>query len=356
MRFSIIIPVYNAQKYIKESVSSVLNQTFQDYEIILVNDGSVDQSADICDTYAQRHPDRIRVIHQKNQGQLLTRCNGIQAANGEYCVFLDADDALDPNGLQWIEDAVLQYNNPDMVIYSFLYDRMDGKTEKAKPLFLHDTLFSGEEQKKELYRAFVAGTLLNNVWTKAVKKTVFDGNYPDYRKYAHIRCSEDRLHAMGMVTNADRVVYMNKPVYIYKIIPNSVSRSFTIDTISRFNIKELYEIEMDYFKCWDINTPEIIDRINANWMIQTWYIFDQYYNKVHHKHEKEELIKYNWCEFLPIEVLDGYEKNSVLNHQQKLCWRWIIEKKYGLLRWYMRKKKLYLTVRNCKRRIINKRK
>lgn len=89
--FSVIVPVYNVRDYLEECVSSVCRQSFQDYELILVNDGSTDGSAELCDLLSQGHS-RIHVIHQKNQGLSMARNNGLQVAKGKYILFLDSDD------------------------------------------------------------------------------------------------------------------------------------------------------------------------------------------------------------------------------------------------------------------------
>ena len=98
MKLSIVIPVYNTAKYLPECVDSVLNQTFRDYEIILIDDGSTDGSAAICDAYAEEH-DHIHVIHQANAGASAARNAGIEAAKGEYIHFIDSDDLLPENNI-----------------------------------------------------------------------------------------------------------------------------------------------------------------------------------------------------------------------------------------------------------------
>ena len=96
---SVIIPVYNVEKYLRECVDSVLHQTYQNFEIILVDDGSTDGSSDICDAYAAGDH-RAKVIHQKNAGLSVARNNGLHAANGEYVYFLDSDDWIEPDSLE----------------------------------------------------------------------------------------------------------------------------------------------------------------------------------------------------------------------------------------------------------------
>lgn len=347
MKFSIIVPVYNAEKYIRQSIQSVLNQTYQDYEIVLVDDGSLDGSGKICDELARLYPDKVQVLHQKNQGQLLTRGNGIEASRGEYCLFLDADDALRPEGLQLLENTIGKYQKPDMIIYSFFYDREEGKKERAVPLFTENRIFEGEEEKRELYEKFFSTTLLNNVWTKAVKRSVFEGEYPDYQKYSHLRCSEDRLHSMGMISNADTVVYMNEAIYEYKII----TKTFTIDAIDRFNVKVLYEEEKKYLEKWDLQ-PEIwLEKMNASWILQTWYVLDKFYNNAVGPRQKKLVLEYNWKQFVPEEILSNYKDNPYLTEQQKLCWKWVEEEEHKFLKRYFWKKAFISKLRKLKRNI-----
>lgn len=351
MKFSVIVPIYNAENYIKDCVQSVLNQTCKDFEIILINDGSVDRSGEICDEYARRYAEKIRVFHQQNQRQLLTRHNGIKAARGDYCIFLDADDSIVKEGLAILEKAIEKHNEPDMVIYSFYYDRMNGKVEKAKSLFEFETVFEGEG-KKRLYQTFFTGTGLNNVWTKAVKRIVFDGEFPDYERYKTLCCSEDRLHSMGMVDHAKSVLYIDEPLYIYKLIPNSISRTFSVETLERFNVKVLYEEEISYIRKWNLEDPEYQQRLDASYIAQAWYVCDLYYDKARSKEAKSKILRYDWQKFIPEKVLAHYDVNPYLTKQQKQCWKWILDKEYKKLKKYLWKKKLYSKWKRMKKQIV----
>ena len=99
--FSIITPVYNCEKYIRECIESVINQTYAFWEMILIDDGSTDGSGKICDDFSS--DSRIKVIHQENAGAFISRINGITAANGVYEIGLDADDYLDKNCLETLK-------------------------------------------------------------------------------------------------------------------------------------------------------------------------------------------------------------------------------------------------------------
>ena len=118
MYFSILIPVYNVEVYLEECVNSVLHQTCQDFEIVLVDDGSVDSSPKICDRFSELYPDKVKVIHKKNEGVVIARNEAIRQASGEVVVFLDSDDCLRKDALMTLYDA-FEKHNCDMVIYNY---------------------------------------------------------------------------------------------------------------------------------------------------------------------------------------------------------------------------------------------
>lgn len=118
MLVSIIIPVYNAQNYIKQCIESLINQTYQDIEIILVNDGSNDRSLDICEEYKSKDI-RIKLINKQNEGVSRTRNKGIEIATGEYITFLDADDSINFNYIEELvknieDDCLVRFNNKNI--------------------------------------------------------------------------------------------------------------------------------------------------------------------------------------------------------------------------------------------------
>lgn len=115
MFFSIIVPVYDVEKYLRECVDSILKQNFCDFELILVNDGSKDGSPQICDEYA-KNDTRVTVLHQNNLGQSAARNNGVKISKGKYIIFLDSDDFIEKdNFLQDIYDKAKM--GVDIVIY-----------------------------------------------------------------------------------------------------------------------------------------------------------------------------------------------------------------------------------------------
>ena len=124
-RFSLIVPVYRVEAYLPKCIESVLAQTCQDYELLLIDDGSPDGCGKLCDDYAAKYPDKLRAIHQPNGGAGAARNRGIQLASGEYLLFVDGDDSLSPDFLAALS-AVIQKTPADLILFGAQVER-DGK-------------------------------------------------------------------------------------------------------------------------------------------------------------------------------------------------------------------------------------
>ena len=132
VKFSIIVPIYNAEKYLKECVDSVLLQTFNNYEIVLVNDGSTDNSYEICVEYEKNFKEKIHIYTKKNEGLSATRNFGLSVCSGDYIIFLDSDDFIEPNSLEVFNDIICKKNVEVIAGYASHYTEMGGK-ENSRP-------------------------------------------------------------------------------------------------------------------------------------------------------------------------------------------------------------------------------
>lgn len=137
-QFSIIIPVYRVEEYLEKCVDSILAQTCQDFELLLIDDGSPDGSGAICDRYAASHPNQVRALHQPNGGAGAARNRGIELAQGDYLLFVDGDDWLAPNLLEDLS-ASIAATPADLYLFGALVER-DGKvtascTRSFRPIF-----------------------------------------------------------------------------------------------------------------------------------------------------------------------------------------------------------------------------
>lgn len=152
VKFSVVIPIFNAAAYLHECVDSVLRQTYDDYEIILVNDGSVDDSFEICKEYAAANP-RIRAYTKKNEGLSATRNYGLAECRGDYIVFLDSDDYIERESLQKF-NTVIEKTDADIVAAYAYHVGADGRQRKSRPFLSNaETPMSGTEFfEKSLYQ------------------------------------------------------------------------------------------------------------------------------------------------------------------------------------------------------------
>lgn len=215
MKFSVLVPVYNVEKYIAECLDSLLVQTFKDYEIILVDDGSTDCSGKICDAYKAQYPDHFTVIHNENRGVMLSRRCAIQHAKGEIFVFVDSDDYVDAHLLERI-NAVFESGSPDMVIYGF-YRFQDGNNEDEKVIHLPYENFytiSTKEDTLAFRKKFVIDHICTNMWQKAVKRSIVDIEQ-DYSQWKTSKC-EDVIESLPLIECAERIIFLDEPLYHYR--------------------------------------------------------------------------------------------------------------------------------------------
>lgn len=251
MLFSVCIPVYNTSKYLDECLASVLCQTEQDYEIVLVDDGSTDGSGEICDRYAARYP-HIRVIHKENEGLMMTRRRAFREARGDYFLCLDSDD-------YWLSDRVLelvremiQKNCCDLLLFNYIAGKEDPSKNQNIVLFDHPDgyIFEGDA-KKELYRKLLIGRDLNAIWAKVPAKTVVDVDV-DYTIWKKDICrGEDMFQTYPMLTKAKRIGYIKEPLIHYRWTPSSISNNPKLKFYKAF--RTIYRREEEYLPKWDMD-------------------------------------------------------------------------------------------------------
>ena len=248
MRFSILVPVYNVERYIRECLDSLVNQGEYDYEIVLIDDGSTDSSGRICDEYHMKFPNLIRVVHQENQGLLMARRSAIRIAKGEYFIFIDSDDYVE-NTMLLLLDRIIAEHHPDMIVYHA--DRYNGE----KYSFFRNTLYATSrliqsDEKADYYKATLMHSISNGMCGKAVAKEIVDIAH-DYSEFKHVSVGEDLLQSLPLISNAKTIYFLNDILYHYRINPNSVGRVFDF---GRYESMRSVEIALNaYSEKWNIN-------------------------------------------------------------------------------------------------------
>ena len=212
MKFSIIVPIYNVAEYLDECIQSILSQTCTEFEILLINDGSTDQSGAICDRYVQAEGARIRVFHQTNQGQMKARRYGVQHASGDVCLFVDADDCLRPDALQLLRDK-MSADGCDMLLFNASEYADFHKPYYAMP-FRDGQRFTGAE-KKTVYELLITTRKLNSLVTKAVRTDLLRTAADAYSDFSGTS-GEDLLQSLLLVDRAETIAYTDLILYYYR--------------------------------------------------------------------------------------------------------------------------------------------
>lgn len=244
MRFSIIIPVYNCEEYLSEAIESALQQEYDDFEVILVDDGSKDGSSSICDRYKNLHPNRISVVHQDNSGPLVARRAGYHLANGEVILSLDGDDALRHDALQRINEILAKYE-ADIILFG-MSRKSDFSTMDSGKLFEADRYIYGND-KTALIHKVCSSSDLNSMCSKAFKRELFDYDV-DYQQYGYFYYAEDLLQSLPLIEKARTAYYLNEPLYYYRVNYGSSTKRF--NTLQLEQRLVVWNIQTQYAQKW----------------------------------------------------------------------------------------------------------
>lgn len=234
MLISIIVPVYNSEQYLSRCLQSIINQSYKDIEIILVNDGSTDNSEKICNEYTLVDS-RIKVISQENKGPAAARNTGVRQAKGKFVFFLDADDYIDSNAL---ETMVTTYNKyqPDLVMANFNKLENNGKIIEQKVAFRPDDP-PFEQPIKELLKKDIpdyvrhflrhpSNHLISYCWARLYKLSIIRDNNISAKE--DMRLFEDFVFNLEYLKHTNKIVFINEPLYTYVMHNTHISASMKI--------------------------------------------------------------------------------------------------------------------------------
>lgn len=217
---SVIIPVYNVEKYLAECIDSVLKQTYGNYEIILVDDGSIDDSGKICDEYA-KNDKRIAVIHQENMGQATARNNGLYRAIGKYIYFLDSDDYIEPDTLKKLVKKA-EIEEADIVFFDAVSFNDDTGKKSERQSYMKKMTYeacSGKEMFSKLQK--------NKEFNNAVPLTFLRHTFLINNNLEYIPgiTMEDILFSFQVMNKAERAVHLREVLYHRRYRAGSVTKS-----------------------------------------------------------------------------------------------------------------------------------
>lgn len=275
---SIIIPVYNVEKYLDQCLESVLNQSHADFECILVNDGSTDNSGNICDKWAKKEP-RIKVFHQENQGVSATRNYGIDKSQGEYIVFVDSDDWVDIDYLE-----TLMEEDSDLVISGDLIETLDGPIKKNIPDEKRQIPISSKYLNE--FSQLVESHLLFGPVFKRYKTSIIKNNQIYFNK--DLSCGEDLVFNFEYLKHVTNIYTIPKATYHYRRFESN-----TLSTIFRPDFWDInyqqWLLMKEFFQSKNIFQSPLTDIMyNRLWGI----IYDSIFNINYKDIGFLEIVKY----------------------------------------------------------------
>ncbi|GFI40945.1 putative glycosyltransferase EpsJ [Thomasclavelia cocleata] len=215
---SVIIPVYNVEKYLHRCVDSVINQTYSNLEIILVDDGSTDTSSQICDEY-KNLDERIVVIHKENGGLSDARNVGFDISKGEYILFLDSDDWMEKEAVDLLKLKMEEYQ-VDVVQSNFLYKYEDNHEINGLKILGQDQVLNNFSAMEQLIKN---ETIKNFAWGKLYKRKLLEGI-----KFPYGKLFEDTYWIHQVFARASNILLLDIPLFNYWQRCNSISYSFSI--------------------------------------------------------------------------------------------------------------------------------
>lgn len=305
-KISIIVPVYNVEKYLEKCINSIINQTYQNLEIILIDDGSIDYSSKICDIFAEKD-NRIRVIHKENEGVSVTKNLGIKISTGSYISFVDSDDYIDPRYIETLYKNLIECD-ADISTLSYKVIRKDGTIIQtgADGLNMQEDEIAIYEDI-DIIKELLKQKTIKNFVCKLYKKSILC-EFPVGVNY------EDIIFSFEVLRKAKRVVYQNSCFYNYLKRKGSITATITEKNLIDFGnaIFDRYtQVKNTYPSLQKYNMYAFFESTMA--LSIKSVICDQQYSKVNDKLEEfltiiKDYTKANMEEFLPL-----------LNDYQKLC-------------------------------------
>jgi len=234
-KISMIVPVYNSEKYLSRCIESILNQTYKNIELILINDGSNDRSGEICDQYA-RNCNHIVVVHKKNSGVSDARNEGIKLSSGEYLQFVDSDDYIDGNMTEMLVKA-LQQESSDLIICG--YKIINDTTGQCMLMrYLYKQISLSFEEMMNIYDDLYLNFHVNPLWNKIYKAKVIKENHIIFD--STIDLGEDLIFNIEVIKRCNRFLLISSCPYNYI--------QYKGDSLSTKYRSNMYEIQKLLFQ------------------------------------------------------------------------------------------------------------
>lgn len=282
-KISVIVPIYKVEKYLNRCIDSIINQTYSNLEIILIDDGSPDNCPIICDEYA-KNDSRVRVVHKKNGGLSDARNAGLAIAHGEYISFIDSDDYI-WSSMYEVMINIISKKNVDIVECDINYN------STIKEFNIHKQIVNIYDNKDAMKELVLERDIHQVVWNKIYKRDVIKDIFFEVGKI-----NEDEFWTYKIIGNSKKVAKINQPFYCYTYRPESIMNS-------KYNLKRLDALEGKFnrLKYIQKNNLDLVDITKKNFFDSCLY---SYQRLIKNKNKKEinkgkKIIKnyISYCDF-----------------------------------------------------------
>ncbi|MBO5420596.1 MAG: glycosyltransferase [Clostridia bacterium] len=243
MRLSYIIPVYNVEKYLTQCLDSILAQTLTDYEVILVDDSSPDRCPEICDSYAEKYPTIVKVIHQENKGAAAARNAALSVAKGDYIFFIDSDDYLVEDCVEVLLSKAIEFDADVLQTSYYTCKENDSTQIKNKSLFPENTLLTHTDMEREICFA-PTRTAITYLWQNLYKRAFLVENSIKFED--QLVMNHDGPFNMQAFTKAKRVVAVDIPLYCYRLRSGSLQRRKFVPNFDKWLYLQ-WELKLKYY-------------------------------------------------------------------------------------------------------------
>lgn len=228
MLFSIIIPIYNVEKYLAQCIDSVLAQSFTDYELILVDDGSTDNSGKICDEYQAKYS-KIKVIHKSNGGQATARNVGTSEASGDYILYIDSDDYIVDNNFLTDISKVILSEGCELILYKFR--KFTDGSNVLEPCYFSLADIKFDDCDRLLLELVERDAYYGSPWIKAIKRNLLIENRIEFENGL---LGEDMDWSCNLLTKTKTISVVDKSYIAYRQRPGSVSKTNKLKNLTDF--------------------------------------------------------------------------------------------------------------------------
>ncbi|MDO4662561.1 MAG: glycosyltransferase [Tissierellia bacterium] len=287
VKLSVVVAIYNVEKYVKKCIESLLDETNDEYELILVDDGSKDNSAAICDSYSNHK--NIKVIHQENSGVSVARNTGIENSTGKWITFVDGDDFVDKGFIKEIINSIDNIDT-DMIVFNYnaFYD--SNRVFKCRMIPFDGNQYVSDKkdlfQKRMISQYYKGGdksTVVSSgtTWCKVIKKDILETN--NVRFKPGLIKAQDTVFWLNATEFADKIYYLDKCLYNYRLSSGSISsgKRYIKNSVDEFDnlifeyskFIEKYDKDQSYIEAFNLRCIQVL----------MWNIDHNFFNKKNDK-------------------------------------------------------------------------